>query len=72
MRIKEKVPPDDSLPEKNVYTIEVVSLAAVPAPPHPPIPKPPAFDTPWYMHVANHLAADIEPPEFYGYKNKKF
>ncbi|CAA7045980.1 unnamed protein product [Microthlaspi erraticum] len=26
----------------------------------------------WYRHIANYLAADIEPPHFYGYKKKKF
>ncbi|CAA7048687.1 unnamed protein product [Microthlaspi erraticum] len=31
-----------------------------------------AFGAPWYRHIANYLAADIEPPNFYGYKKKKF
>ncbi|CAA7021487.1 unnamed protein product [Microthlaspi erraticum] len=35
-------------------------------------PKPAPSDTPWFRHIANYLAADHPPPQFFGYKKKKF
>ncbi|XP_024007899.1 uncharacterized protein LOC112083910 [Eutrema salsugineum] len=37
-----------------------------------PIRRSGAFDTPWFRHIANYLAADIEPSQFFAYKKKKF
>ncbi|CAA7028523.1 unnamed protein product [Microthlaspi erraticum] len=35
-------------------------------------PKPAPSDTPWFRYIANYLAADHPPPQFFGYKKKKF
>ncbi|CAA7041313.1 unnamed protein product [Microthlaspi erraticum] len=34
--------------------------------------KPAPSDTPWFRYIANYLAADHPPPQFFGYKKKKF
>ncbi|CAA7029248.1 unnamed protein product [Microthlaspi erraticum] len=72
MRIEESIPIDDSLPEETVYAVSAVPMSRKETPPKATTERRNAFGAPWYRHIANYLAADIEPPNFYGYKKKKF
>lgn len=72
MRIEEPIPLDDSLPEENMYMIDIVPIEGVPAPPQQCVARFKSYDTPWFRHYANYLAADVVPPQFFGYKKKKF
>ena len=71
MRVEDPIPLDDSLPEENVYRIEAVPIAGATAPPRPRMVRSYAYDTPWFRHYANYLAAEVEPPKFFGYNKKK-
>lgn len=71
-----RVPLNDSLPEEHVYTFCVLHEDPYPSTPPPNPPRPvisqEPLDSPWYKHIANYLAADVEPPYFAGYRKKKF
>ncbi|XP_024009416.1 uncharacterized protein LOC112084499 [Eutrema salsugineum] len=71
IRVEEKLHLNDSLPEENVYAMETIPITVQEKPSQPPIRRSYAFDTPWLRHIANYLAVDIEPPQFFGYKKKK-
>ncbi|CAA7042019.1 unnamed protein product [Microthlaspi erraticum] len=71
MRIEESIPIDDSLPEETVYAVSAVPMSRKETHQRA-TERRNAFGAPWYRHIANYLAADIEPPNFYGYKKKKF
>ncbi|XP_024016866.1 uncharacterized protein LOC112090245 [Eutrema salsugineum] len=47
---------------------KVITPETRPAPP----PKAKPSELHWFMHIANYLAADVEPPRFFGYNKKKF
>ncbi|XP_024009118.1 uncharacterized protein LOC112084155 [Eutrema salsugineum] len=47
---------------------KVITPETRPAPP----PKAKPSELPWFMHIANYLAADVELPRFFGYNKKKF
>ncbi|XP_024010463.1 uncharacterized protein LOC112085478 [Eutrema salsugineum] len=72
IRVEEKLPLNDSFPEENVYAMETIPITMQEKPSQPPIRRSDAFDIPWFRHIANYLAADIKPPQFFGYKKKKF
>ncbi|XP_024006535.1 uncharacterized protein LOC112083043 [Eutrema salsugineum] len=72
IQVEEKLPLNDSLPEENVYAMDTIPITAQEKPYQPLIRWSDAFEIPWFGHIANYLAADIEPPHFFGYKKKKF
>ncbi|CAA7021236.1 unnamed protein product [Microthlaspi erraticum] len=72
MRIEESIPIDDPLPEETVYAVSAVPISREETTPRATTERRIAFGATWYRHIANYLAADIEPPHFYGYKKKKF
>ncbi|CAA7034140.1 unnamed protein product [Microthlaspi erraticum] len=72
MRIEESIPIDDSLPEETVYAVSAIPISREETTPRATTERRIAFGATWYRHIANYLAADIEPPHFYGYKKKKF
>ncbi|KAL1225682.1 hypothetical protein V5N11_025780 [Cardamine amara subsp. amara] len=57
MRVEDSIPLDDSLPEENMYSIEAVSTAGATSPPKPRMVRSHAYDTPWFRHYVNYLAA---------------
>ncbi|CAA7055084.1 unnamed protein product [Microthlaspi erraticum] len=56
------------LAPKDHHTWDVFKLETRPRAP----PRPAPSESPWYRHIANYLAAELPPPQFFGYKKKKF
>ncbi|CAA7026158.1 unnamed protein product [Microthlaspi erraticum] len=56
------------LAPKDHHTWDVFKLETRPRAP----PRPAPSESPWYRHIANYLAAEHPPPQFFGYKKKKF
>ncbi|CAA7052817.1 unnamed protein product [Microthlaspi erraticum] len=66
-----KIPLDDRLPEESVYAAEASNKHGQLGH-HRPGTKISSSNTPWFRHIANFLAAEYPPPNFFGYRKKKF
>ncbi|CAA7057061.1 unnamed protein product [Microthlaspi erraticum] len=71
MRVEENLPLDDRLPEETVYAAEASNKHGQLSH-HRPGTKISSSNTPWFRHIANFLAAEYPPPNFFGYRKKKF
>ncbi|CAA7035300.1 unnamed protein product [Microthlaspi erraticum] len=71
MRVEENLPLDDRLPEESVYAAEASNKHGQLGH-HRPGTKISSSNTPWFRHIANFLAAEYPPPNFFGYRKKKF
>ncbi|CAA7034416.1 unnamed protein product, partial [Microthlaspi erraticum] len=71
MRVEENLPLDDRLPEETVYAAEASNKHGQLGH-HRPGTKISSSNTPWFRHIANFLAAEYPPPNFFGYRKKKF
>ncbi|CAA7049245.1 unnamed protein product [Microthlaspi erraticum] len=60
-----------TLPEEIVYAAEASSKHGQSSH-HRPGTKISSSNTPWFRHIANFLAAEYPPPNFFGYRKKKF
>ncbi|CAA7014737.1 unnamed protein product [Microthlaspi erraticum] len=59
------------LPEETVYAAEASNKHGQLGH-HRPGTKISSSNTPWFRHIANFLAAEYPPPNFFGYRKKKF
>ncbi|CAA7052849.1 unnamed protein product [Microthlaspi erraticum] len=59
------------LPEESVYAAEASNKHGQLGH-HRPGTKISSSNTPWFRHIANFLAAEYPPPNFFGYRKKKF